>query len=98
MLANIPKLASKNNLTGDSLGIKDASGGIRMPKKKKDSPIPRRQPLPPTQAPVVVPQRDSADNTSDRSFLIVGIGASAGGLEALEGFFANLPTDSRMAL
>ena len=31
------------------------------------------------------------------SFPIVGIGASAGGLAALEGFFANLPADSNMA-
>jgi two-component system CheB/CheR fusion protein len=31
------------------------------------------------------------------SFPIVGIGASAGGLEALEQFFANMPKDSGMA-
>ncbi len=31
------------------------------------------------------------------SFPIVGIGASAGGLEALELFLANVPTDSGMA-
>jgi two-component system CheB/CheR fusion protein len=33
----------------------------------------------------------------DKGFPIVGIGASAGGLEALEGFFANMPSDSYMA-
>jgi hypothetical protein len=31
------------------------------------------------------------------SFLIVGLGASAGGLEAFKGFFTNLPADSGMA-
>src|SRR5438105_11727175 len=31
------------------------------------------------------------------SFLVVGIGASAGGLEPLERFFAALPSDSGMA-
>ena len=32
-----------------------------------------------------------------KSFPIVGIGASAGGLEALEQFFMNMPKDSGMA-
>lgn len=31
------------------------------------------------------------------SFPIVGMGASAGGLEALEGFFSNMPSSSNMA-
>jgi two-component system CheB/CheR fusion protein len=31
------------------------------------------------------------------SFSIVGLGASAGGLEALEGFFRGMPSDSGMA-
>ena len=34
---------------------------------------------------------------SEKSFPIVGIGASAGGLEALEGLFAHMPSDSNMA-
>ncbi len=33
----------------------------------------------------------------DRDFFIVGIGASAGGLEALESFFGNVPTRSPLA-
>ena len=32
-----------------------------------------------------------------KSFPIVGVGASAGGLEAIETFFANMPTDVGMA-
>lgn len=39
------------------------------------------------------PLRDISDN----SFYAVGIGASAGGLEALEGFFRNMPENSGMA-
>jgi len=39
------------------------------------------------------PLRDISDN----SFYVVGIGASAGGLEALEGFFRNMPENSGMA-
>jgi len=35
--------------------------------------------------------------TTDIHFPIVGIGASAGGLEALEQFFENLPVESGMA-
>jgi two-component system CheB/CheR fusion protein len=36
-------------------------------------------------------------STSEKSFYIVGIGASAGGLDALERFFGNMPEDSGMA-
>jgi len=35
--------------------------------------------------------------TSNADFPIIGIGASAGGLEALEQFFENMPTDNGMA-
>ena len=45
--------------------------------------------------------RNGKDSTirkkSDSTFSIVGIGASAGGLEALEKFFINMPNDSGMA-
>ncbi|MCP4709784.1 MAG: chemotaxis protein CheR, partial [Planctomycetes bacterium] len=32
----------------------------------------------------------------DKRFPVVAIGASAGGLEALEGFFANMPADTNV--
>lgn len=37
------------------------------------------------------------DSSVDRQFFVVGIGASAGGLRALEEFFENMPTDSSAA-
>ena len=39
----------------------------------------------------------TATNTDNEEFPIVGIGASAGGLEALEQFFTNMPKDNGMA-
>jgi two-component system CheB/CheR fusion protein len=46
----------------------------------------------------VPPAKPELSNTEqDKGFPIVGIGASAGGLEALEGFFANMPADGNMA-
>ncbi|GAB6145492.1 chemotaxis protein CheB [Desulfocicer niacini] len=40
---------------------------------------------------------DSTDHKKDVSFLIVGIGASAGGLEAFQKFFSGLPDNPNMA-
>ena len=40
---------------------------------------------------------DSIPTGHEHQFFIVGIGASAGGLEALEQFFSNLPADSGLA-
>ena len=40
---------------------------------------------------------DGVPSKNGRNFHIVGIGASAGGLEALEQFFKNMPPDSGMA-
>lgn len=45
-----------------------------------------------------IPNTDQSESSdTPKSFYIVGIGASAGGLEALEVFFANMPEDSGMA-
>ena len=38
--------------------------------------------------------QDGSDGPPERSFPVVGIGASAGGLAAFEAFFRALPTDS----
>src|SRR3954464_10191264 len=40
------------------------------------------------------PNKDSIRNPSKKDFLVVGIGASAGGIKALKDFFANVPKDS----
>jgi two-component system CheB/CheR fusion protein len=37
------------------------------------------------------------ENVENSDFPVVGIGASAGGLEALEQFFQNMPNDNGMA-
>ena len=50
-------------------------------------PVPEETPSPPAEA----------ARRSNRAFHIVGIGASAGGLEALELFLANVPKGSGMA-
>jgi two-component system CheB/CheR fusion protein len=43
------------------------------------------------------PKSKTASNPDNLDFPIVGIGASAGGLEALEQFFSNMPKDNGMA-
>ncbi len=55
--------------------------------------VEEKDPIPPTKKPTGA--RKLAD--SKKSFPIVGIGASAGGLEALELFLANVPENSGMA-
>ena len=42
-------------------------------------------------------KRDEASEDREKGFPIVGIGASAGGLEAFGQFFAEMPLDSGMA-
>ena len=44
------------------------------------------------------PQSDIDKQTSeDKDFLVVGIGASAGGIQALSEFFRHVPKDSGIA-
>ena len=59
--------------------------------KKKSPPT-----LPPKNPAKVSPAKTSAPPTGS-SFPIVGIGASAGGLEALEQFLGHVPAGSGMA-
>ncbi len=40
---------------------------------------------------------ERTDGKTGEDFLIVGIGASAGGIQALKEFFQNVPADSGMA-
>jgi two-component system CheB/CheR fusion protein len=42
-------------------------------------------------------KKEAAVNQNNKEFLIVGMGASAGGLEAFKEFFSNVPKDSNMA-
>ncbi|GAK58733.1 conserved hypothetical CheR like methyltransferase protein [Candidatus Vecturithrix granuli] len=51
----------------------------------------------PAEQPAESPPMESAQKPQTQSFPIVGIGASAGGLEALEQFFTNMPGDSHIA-
>lgn len=44
-----------------------------------------------------IPHNESAGIPSDLRFPVIGIGASAGGLQALLRFFENMPADSGMA-
>jgi two-component system CheB/CheR fusion protein len=48
-------------------------------------------------SPVNKKKQSSSISSPSNSFYVVGIGASAGGLEALESFFSNMPVNSGMA-
>ncbi len=77
--------------------------GPTMKKKPilRDSPKPRRMiagPLPITEPTKKTDlKRKSIQQTVPLSFPVVAIGASAGGLEALEQFFTHMPNESGMA-
>ena len=70
-----------------------STGRRKSPARKKPArpgpPRPARQsPSPPAASPGITEKRDT--------FHVVGIGASAGGLDAFEQFFINMPVDSGM--
>jgi two-component system CheB/CheR fusion protein len=67
-----------------------------MTLKKTDSGIPKRKPSIPKKKTVTKSTKTNNKLSAD-DFPIVGVGASAGGLEALEQFFGNMPADSGMA-
>jgi two-component system CheB/CheR fusion protein len=72
-----------------STNIEDAAGNQRMKMKQLRS---RRQ-----KKPALVAAAPAAILSAEPSFPIVGIGASAGGLEALEQFLRHVPAGSGMA-
>jgi hypothetical protein len=61
--------------------------------KKKQTNV-KRETRSPAVAPAAVPAAVPADSAPEVSFPIVGIGASAGGLAAIEAFFAAMPPDT----
>jgi two-component system CheB/CheR fusion protein len=84
--------------------------GITMPAKKtktKSAQIKKRAASKISRPPKSIPAPEAAARSRKKTgpkprkahpdFPIVGIGASAGGLEALELFFSNVPPDTRMA-
>lgn len=68
-----------------------------MAKKKATGNQPDQKPNEPEELGQPEAQAASTQTGPENSFLIVGIGASAGGLEALQQFFRNMPVDSGMA-
>jgi two-component system CheB/CheR fusion protein len=63
---------------------------------KRPSGSPKTKTAPQKSPPAAVPDSLSS-NSSSRTFPIVGVGCSAGGLEALESFFHGVPADCGMA-
>jgi two-component system, chemotaxis family, CheB/CheR fusion protein len=72
-----------------------------MAKSEKETPKGKREQVTDADIPGALTQgkynKSEPGESSARAFPIVGIGASAGGLEALEIFFANVPKDSGLA-
>jgi two-component system CheB/CheR fusion protein len=69
-------------------------GRQNMPQKSKLE-IKSKDPAPTRQAVVVEPPRAEAQPNHD--FPVIGLGASAGGLDAFGKFFSNMPADTGMA-
>jgi two-component system CheB/CheR fusion protein len=85
-------VAKKKDLQDDEHKA-DVQGETQATPEKDSPPVrAKQQPTPPAEA-------QSAPDESEETiaFPIVGIGASAGGLDAFEKFFANMPPDSGMA-
>jgi two-component system, chemotaxis family, CheB/CheR fusion protein len=80
------KPAAKKNKPKTAKPVRKTKIGI-PPETGKSNPAPRK---PASEDQVSVPSASDA-------FPIVGMGASAGGLEALTSFFSYMPADSRMA-
>ena len=80
------KPAAKKGKPETPKSVRATKAGI-LPEAKKGKAAPWK---PSAKAPVRLP-------SSSDTFPIVGMGASAGGLEALTSFFDNMPSDSHMA-
>lgn len=94
-------------MVNDSLLKKDDHHGAPLVDKKKNQasrnkkdPAGSRKPpasTAKTKAAVPRTKKTAAKSTGARPLRVVGIGASAGGLEAFEQFFTHMPADSGMA-
>src|SRR5262245_41655203 len=79
-------------------------GKAGSPSKRKNAPAPQKPPARPAAAASPAPESASnAPGPAKRTgfdparFPVVALGASAGGLSALEAFFENVPPDSGIA-
>ena len=63
-------------------------------KSKKSSALKRKEKKPAAKLPL---KETSTEKASAKGFPVIGMGASAGGLEALEKFFSNMAPDSGAA-
>jgi two-component system CheB/CheR fusion protein len=72
--------------------------GRKVPRRTGSTPKRQTKPLPGEPSPPESPHADVPSESSERTaFPIVGIGASAGGLEAFSQLLRELPTDTGMA-
>jgi two-component system CheB/CheR fusion protein len=67
----------------------------KIPKRKETTERPKSKEKAPFSPPAVITKKDVSPIETE--FPIVGMGASAGGLEAFEQFFSNMPADCGMA-
>jgi two-component system CheB/CheR fusion protein len=73
----------------------------KKPSVKQEIPSPeRKRPITPIEAPIETEPAEGADSSvcSEAGFPVVGLGASAGGLAAIEAFFAAMPTDKKIGM
>jgi two-component system CheB/CheR fusion protein len=81
--------------------LRPAEDGADVQEKAEASPLDTAEAAPPPQVEEVASEPEEQILTNDKpTFPVVGIGASAGGLEAFEQFFAHMPaaTESGMAI
>ena len=73
----------------------------KKPSVKQEIPSPEMErPITPIEAPVETEPAEGADSSArpEAGFPVVGLGASAGGLAAIEAFFAAMPTDKESGM